>query len=107
MPEGHGSVFAQFAKLSNSKEEPAGTDQSSKQLPKGVVLGKDGKPYEHYMQYDPPLLTIPLQLSNMYVLRRLAGDDEVLHETWSWQENRRRRSRRRKSSHKHRVPTRR
>jgi hypothetical protein len=51
MTESHGSVFAQFAKLSNSKEETAATDESSKQLPKGVVLGKDGKPYERWIQH--------------------------------------------------------
>lgn len=68
MPDSHGSVFAQFAKASNSKEDSASTSQSSKPLPKGVVLGKDGKPYEHPIRQIPTLLISLLQLSNMYVL---------------------------------------
>lgn len=48
MPESHGSVFAQFAKTSNSKGDSVNTaDESPKQLAKGVVLGKDGKPYAY------------------------------------------------------------
>lgn len=46
MPDNHGSVFAQFAKASTSKDDAASKDESSTPLPKGVVLGKDGKPYE-------------------------------------------------------------
>jgi hypothetical protein len=46
MADGHGSVFAQFAKTSNSKRDSVNTtDESPKQSPRGVVLGKDGKPY--------------------------------------------------------------
>ena len=51
MPDSHGSIFAQFAKASVSKEDSASNDESSTPLPKGVVLGKDGKPYEHPILY--------------------------------------------------------
>jgi hypothetical protein len=48
MPDNHGSVFTQFAKASNSKDDTISKDESSAPLPKGVVLGKDGKPYDEW-----------------------------------------------------------
>lgn len=65
----------------------AGQSGSSAELPKGVVLDKNGKPYVSTSFSSMPLLVhssacadlFCLQMSNMYILRCMDGDDERLY----------------------------